>query len=50
MRNYADLTREQLIALLQFRDERRFGLIWERDEALIGTERARNTDSLNAIG
>jgi adenine-specific DNA-methyltransferase len=50
MSNYSDLNREQLIALLKSRDERRFGLIWERDEALIGAERARNTDfvALNA--
>jgi adenine-specific DNA-methyltransferase len=43
-RNYDDLTREQLIALLKKRDDRRFGLIWERDEAAIGVDRSRNTD------
>jgi adenine-specific DNA-methyltransferase len=44
MPRYDDLTRDQLIALLKSRDERRFGLIWERDEAVIGTDRSRNTD------
>lgn len=43
-RNYDDLTREQLIALLKSRDDRPFGLIWERDEAAIGVDRARNAD------
>jgi adenine-specific DNA-methyltransferase len=43
-RNYDDLSREQLIALLKTRDERRFGLIWERDESVIGVDRSRNTD------
>jgi adenine-specific DNA-methyltransferase len=44
MPRYDDLTRDQLIALLKSRDERRFGLIWERDEAVIGTDRSRNAD------
>ena len=43
-RKYDDLTREQLIALLKTRDERRFGLIWERDESVIGVDRSRNSD------
>lgn len=43
-RHYDDLTREQLIALLKARDERRFGLIWEQDESAIGVDRSRNDD------
>jgi adenine-specific DNA-methyltransferase len=43
-RKYDDLTREQLIALLKARDERRFGLLWERDESIIGVDRSRNSD------
>lgn len=43
-RKYDDLTREQLIALLKTRDGRRFSLIWESDESVIGVDRSRNSD------
>ncbi|MCR6654337.1 MAG: site-specific DNA-methyltransferase [Opitutus sp.] len=43
-RNYDDLSREQLIALLQARDKRRFGLVWERDKSLIGVDGSLNDD------
>lgn len=29
--NYRDLTREQLVELLEARDRKKFGLVWERD-------------------
>jgi adenine-specific DNA-methyltransferase len=40
--NYRDLTHEQLIALLEARDRKKFGLIWERDA--IEHDRALNSD------
>ena len=43
-RLYDDLTREQLIALLKARDDRRFGLVWEQDESAIGEDRSRHDD------
>ncbi len=43
-RNYDDLSKDQLIALLKSRDERRFGLLWERDESVIGADLSKNTD------
>jgi Adenine specific DNA methylase Mod len=43
-RNYDDLSREQLIALLHARDKRRFGLVWEQDKSLIGVDRSLNED------
>lgn len=43
-RNYDDLSRDQLIALLKSRDDRRFGLLWERDESVLGPDRSRNSD------
>lgn len=41
-RDYRDLTREQLIQLLEARDRRKFGLVWERDA--IEHDRALNDD------
>jgi adenine-specific DNA-methyltransferase len=43
-RNYDDLSREQLIALLHNRDKRRFGLVWEQDESAIGVDQSRHDD------
>ena len=40
--DYHDLTREQLIQLLQARDRKKFGLVWERDA--IEHDRALNDD------
>ncbi len=40
--NYRDLTKEQLVELLEARDRRRFGLVWERDA--IEHDRALNSD------
>ncbi len=40
--NYRDLTNEQLVELLEARDRRRFGLVWERDA--IEHDRALNSD------
>ncbi len=40
--NYRDLTKEQLVSLLEARDRKKFGLIWERDE--IEHDRALNSD------
>ena len=40
--NYRDLTHEQLISLLEARDRKKFGLIWERDA--IEHDRALNSD------
>lgn len=40
--NYRDLTHEQLVSLLEARDRKKFGLIWERDE--IESDRALNAD------
>lgn len=41
---YADLTKDQLIALLRQRDETRLGLVWERDPALIEADQSVNED------
>jgi adenine-specific DNA-methyltransferase len=41
---YADLTKDQLIALLRQRDETRLGLVWERDPALIEADKSVNDD------
>jgi|694.fasta_scaffold90029_4 adenine-specific DNA-methyltransferase len=40
--NYRDLTHEQLVSLLEARDRKKFGLIWERDA--IEHDRALNSD------
>ncbi len=40
--NYRDLTREQLVELLEARDRKKFGLVWERDA--IEHDRALNDD------
>jgi len=40
--NYRDLTREQLVELLEARDRKKFGLVWERDA--IEADRALNED------
>ncbi len=40
--NYRDLTHEQLIALLEARDRKKFGLIWEQDA--IEHDQALNSD------
>jgi adenine-specific DNA-methyltransferase len=40
--NYRDLTQEQLISLLEARDRKKFGLVWERDA--IEYDRALNSD------
>lgn len=40
--NYRDLTKEQLVSLLEARDRKKFGLIWERDD--IEHDRALNSD------
>ena len=40
--NYRDLTKEQLIKLLEARDRKKFGLVWERDS--IEHDRALNDD------
>jgi adenine-specific DNA-methyltransferase len=40
--NYRDLTHEQLVALLEARDRKKFGLVWERDA--IEHDQALNTD------
>ena len=40
--NYRDLTHEQLISLLEARDRKKFGIIWERDA--IEHDRALNSD------
>jgi adenine-specific DNA-methyltransferase len=40
--NYRDLTHEQLVALLEARDRKKFGLLWERDA--IEHDRALNSD------
>jgi adenine-specific DNA-methyltransferase len=40
--NYRDLTQEQLISLLEARDRKKFGLVWERDA--IEHDRALNSD------
>lgn len=40
--NYRDLTKEQLVELLEARDRKRFGLIWERDA--IEHDKALNQD------
>lgn len=39
---YRDLTKEQLIALLEARDRKKLGLVWERDA--IEQDRALNAD------
>lgn len=41
---YDDLTREQLIALLEERDQRRLGLVWERDPEVIGRDAGASED------
>ena len=41
---YADLTKDQLVALLRQRDETRLGLVWERDPALIEADGSVNGD------
>ena len=41
---YADLTKDQLVALLRQRDETRLGLVWERDPDLIEADRSLNDD------
>ena len=41
---YADLTKDQLVALLRQRDETRLGLVWERDPDLIEEDRSINDD------
>lgn len=41
---YADLTKDQLVALLCQRDETRLGLVWERDPALIDADGSVNGD------
>jgi adenine-specific DNA-methyltransferase len=41
---YADLTKDQLIALLRQRDETRLGLVWERDPTLIEADQSVNED------
>lgn len=40
--NYRDLTHEQLVALLEARDRKKFGLVWEQDA--IEQDRALNSD------
>jgi adenine-specific DNA-methyltransferase len=40
--NYRDLTKEQLVELLEARDRKKFGLVWERDA--IEADRALNED------
>jgi adenine-specific DNA-methyltransferase len=40
--NYRDLTHEQLVALLEARDRKKFGLVWERDA--IEHDRTLNED------
>ena len=40
--NYRDLTKEQLVTLLEARDRKKFGLVWERDA--IEHDRALNED------
>jgi adenine-specific DNA-methyltransferase len=40
--NYRDLTQEQLVSLLEARDRKKFGLVWERDA--IEHDRALNSD------
>ena len=40
--DYRDLTKEQLIALLEARDRKKLGLVWERDA--IEQDRALNAD------
>jgi adenine-specific DNA-methyltransferase len=40
--NYRDLTHEQLVSLLEARDRKKFGLVWERDA--IEADRALNSD------
>jgi len=40
--NYRDLTHEQLVSLLEARDRKKFGLVWERDA--IEHDRALNSD------
>lgn len=40
--NYRDLTHEQLVSLLEARDRKKFGLVWERDA--IEHDRALNAD------
>jgi adenine-specific DNA-methyltransferase len=40
--NYRDLTHEQLVALLEARDRKKFGLVWEQDA--IEHDRALNSD------
>jgi adenine-specific DNA-methyltransferase len=40
--NYRDLTHEQLVSLLEARDRKKFGLVWERDT--IEHDRALNSD------
>ena len=41
---YADLTKDQLVALLRQRDETRLGLVWERDPDLIAADGTVNED------
>ncbi len=41
---YADLSKDQLIALLRQRDETRLGLVWERDPAFIEEDNSVNSD------
>ncbi len=41
---YADLTKDQLVALLRQRDETRLGLVWERDPDLVEADRSINED------
>jgi len=41
---YADLTKDQLIALLRQRDETRLGLVWERDPDVVEGDRSINED------
>lgn len=47
--NYRDLTHEQLVELLEARDRKKFGLVWERDA--IEHDRALNDDfvALDAV-
>lgn len=41
---YADLTKDQLIALLRQRDETRLGLVWERDPEVVEADGTVNED------
>lgn len=43
-RKYADLTKDQLVALLNQRDETSLGLVWERDPDEVGRDNTLNDD------